>query len=163
MDYSHIIIVSLMALLLYVVFTTSQFSPLLRLWWVHRGLLQPQPQSDTGPLPNDGKQTGQCQDLCNKQTDCNYWSIYCPPLAIEHCNCTLYEHSYLHSCQKIGGDKDTAIEVSLMGDHFQIKKWKAFIPSQSLRSLLFSLKNCGKVKVNCDKKISQQCENNKNS
>ena len=123
----------------------------------------PSQMINTGPLPNNGKQTGICQDLCNKQTDCNYWSIYCPPLAIEHCNCTLYEHSYLHSCQKIGGDKDTAIEVSLMGDHFQIKKWKAFIPSQSLRSLLFSLKNCGKVKVNCDKKISRQCENNNNS
>ena len=103
---------------------------------------------NTGSLPNDGEQTGICQDLCNRQTDCAYWSVFCPPLDIETCTCTLYGYSYLHSCQQIGGDKDTAIEVSLIGDNFQIKKRKAVITSKILRSLLFSLKKCGKVKVN---------------
>ena len=68
---------------------------------------------NTAPLPNDGEQKGQCQDLCYKQADCAYWSIHCPPLAIEPCNCTFYGYSYLHSCQTVGGDQDTDIEVIL--------------------------------------------------
>ena len=64
-------------------------------------------------LPNDGEQTGLCQDLCSKQADCTYWSIFCPPNPVVACNCTFYEYSYLHSCQKVGGDKDTDFEVIL--------------------------------------------------
>ena len=78
---------------------------------------------NAGYLPNRYDQNdkeGTCQNFCDRQTDCTYWSVYCPRTpGSEHCNCTLYGHSYLHSCQKVGGDKDTAIEVSLMGDHFQ--------------------------------------------
>ena len=62
-------------------------------------------------IPNNGEQTEICQDLCDKQADCTYWSIFCPP--VEACNCTFYESSYLHSCQKVGGDTDTDIEVIL--------------------------------------------------
>ena len=82
----------------------------------------PSQMINTGSLPNDGEQTGICQDLCDRQADCAYWSVFCPPLGIETCTCTLYGYSYLHSCQKVGGDKDTAIEVSLRGDRFQINK-----------------------------------------
>ena len=81
---------------------------------------------NAGYLPNQYDQNdkeGTCQNFCDRQTDCTYWSVYCPRTpGSEHCNCTLYGHSYLHSCQKVGGDKDTAIEVSLRGDRFQINK-----------------------------------------
>ena len=81
---------------------------------------------NAGYLPNRYDQNdkeGTCQNFCDRQTDCTYWSVYCPRTpGSEHCNCTLYGHSYLHSCQKVGGDKDTAIEVSLRGDRFQINK-----------------------------------------
>ena len=74
------------------------------------------------PLPNTGLQTFQCQTLCNGQTrkHCAYWSISCPPNPVYTCTCTFYESSYLHSCQKVGGDKDVAAEVILLwGGHFQ--------------------------------------------
>ena len=68
---------------------------------------------NTVVLPNNGEQMVICQDLCDKQADCTYWSIFCPPNPVEPCNCTFYESSYLHSCQKVGGDKDTDFEVIL--------------------------------------------------
>ena len=68
------------------------------------------------PLPNTGLQTFQCQTLCNGQTrkHCAYWSISCHQNPVETCTCTFYESSYLHSCQKVGGDKDVAAEVILL-------------------------------------------------
>ena len=78
-------------------------------------LCNPDPSQaiNTVSIPNDGKQTEICQDLCDKQADCTYWSIFCPPNPVEPCNCTFYESSYLRSCQKVGADKDTDIEVIL--------------------------------------------------
>ena len=72
---------------------------------------------NAGYLPNRYDQNdkeGTCQNFCDRQTDCTYWSVYCPRTpGSEHCNCTLYGHSYLRSCQTVGGDQDTDIEVIL--------------------------------------------------
>ena len=69
-------------------------------------------------FPNTELMTEQCQSLCNMQTHphrhCAYWSISCPPNPVLPCICTWYESSYLHSCQKVGGDKDVAAEVILL-------------------------------------------------
>ena len=73
----------------------------------------PSQMINTVSIPNNGEQTEICQDLCDKQADCAYWSIFCPPNQAEPCPCTFYESSYLHSCQEVGGDKDTDIEVIL--------------------------------------------------
>ena len=81
-------------------------------------LCSPDPSQtiNTVVLPNNGEQTGICQDLCEKQTDCTFWSIFCPPNPVEPCNCTFYGYSYLRSCQTVGGDQDTDIEVILKGE-----------------------------------------------
>ena len=73
----------------------------------------PSQMINTVSIPNDGEQTEICQDLCDKQDKCTYWSIFCPPNSAEPCPCTFYESSYLHSCQKVGGGEDTDIEVIL--------------------------------------------------
>jgi len=68
-------------------------------------------------LPNTGLQTEQCQRLCTEQgslqVPCAYWSISCPENPVYPCTCTFYQSSYLHSCQKVGGDKDVAAEICL--------------------------------------------------
>ena len=89
------------------------------------------------PLPNTGQKTFQCQILCNGQTrkHCAYWSISCPQNPVETCTCTFYQSSYLHSCQKVGGDEDTDIEVILISNLKLGPKSKVVIPSKSEKKM----------------------------
>ena len=82
---------------------------------------------NTVVLPKDGVQWGLCEDLCNAQWDCAFWSIFFQTQnPIETCSCTFYGYSYLHSCQRVGGDKDTDIEVIFLGGNssqiFQVRR-----------------------------------------
>ena len=99
-------------------------------------LCNPDPSQmiNTVSIPNDGEQTEICQDLCDKQADCAYWSIFCPPNSAEPCPCTFYASSYLHSCQKVGGDEDTDIEVILISKLKLGRKSKVVIPFKNEKS-----------------------------
>ena len=81
---------------------------------------------NTVVLPKDGVQMGLCEDLCNTQWKCAYWSIFCETQnPIETCSCTFYEYSYLHSCQRVGGDKDTDIEVIFLRGAILVRSFKS--------------------------------------
>ena len=61
-------------------------------------------------LPNTGEQWKLCEDQCDVQEDCAYWSLSCPDSSVP-CLCSLLKYSYLHSCKVVGGSLDTDIEV----------------------------------------------------
>ena len=63
-------------------------------------------------LPNSGEQWQLCENLCNVQEDCEFWSLSTCMSTSQTCKCSLLTYSYLHSCEIVGGGVDTDIEVS---------------------------------------------------
>ena len=67
-------------------------------------------------LPNSGQQWQLCENLCNVQEDCEFWSLSTCPTTSQTCKCSLLTYSYLHSCEIVGGGVDSDIEVSASKD-----------------------------------------------
>ena len=67
-------------------------------------------------LPNSGEQWQLCENLCNVQEDCEFWSLSNCASTSPTCKCSLLTYSYLHSCEIVGGGVDTDIEASASND-----------------------------------------------
>ena len=63
-------------------------------------------------LPNTGEQWQLCENLCNVQEDCEFWSLSTCLSTSPICKCSLLMYSYLHSCEIVGGGVDSDIEAS---------------------------------------------------
>ena len=53
-----------------------------------------------------------CEELCWNIKDCKTWSHNCSDP--QSCVCTQYLSTYLHTCQVVGGDIGTDLEVRLV-------------------------------------------------